>query len=102
MRLVFTASLLLICALARALDPGRPPGGNFDLSHWKLTLPDASASELSAAQLVAGYTNASFFFTGPDGAMVFWCPVTGGTTSGSSYPRSELRELINPSDDNVN
>ena len=24
--------------------------------------------------------------------MTFWCPVTGVTTSGSSYPRSELRE----------
>jgi hypothetical protein len=83
------------------LDPAKPPGGNFDLSHWKLTLPDAVASEIPAAQLTAGITNA-FFFTGADGAMVFWCPVTGGATSGSSYPRSELRELFDPMNDNVN
>src|SRR6185369_6317433 len=59
------------------LDAAKPPGGNFDLSHWKLTLPDAVASEISAAQLTAGITNA-FFFTDADGAMVFRCPVTGG------------------------
>ncbi len=34
--------------------------------------------------------------------MVFWCPVNGGRTSGSSYPRSELRERINPSNDSSN
>lgn len=84
-----------------ALDPAKPPGSNFDLSRWKLTLPDSSASETSPGLLTTGFTN-SFFYTGADGAMVFACPVTGGTTSGSSYPRSELRELLDPSDDNVN
>lgn len=49
-----------------------------------------------------GYTNTSFFYTAPDGAMTFYCPTKGGTTRGSSYPRSELRELIDPADDNIN
>ncbi|TVY07500.1 polysaccharide lyase family 7 protein [Paenibacillus cremeus] len=79
-----------------------PPGGNFDLSHWKLTLPDQGASEISAAQLQAGYSGPYFYTDPQDGAMTFWAPVNGGTTSGSSYPRSELREMINPTDDNVN
>lgn len=87
---------------APALEPGLPPGGNFNLSRWKLTLPTAGAPEISAAQLGAGYSNSNYFYTGPDGAMVFWCPVTGGTTSGSSYPRSELRELLVSTNDNVN
>jgi hypothetical protein len=87
---------------ARGLDPQLPPGSNFDLTHWKLTLPLAGAPEISAALLTAGYSNASFFYTGPAGEMVFWCPVTGGTTSGSSYPRSELREMLNPTDSKVN
>ena len=94
---------------AWALDPSKPPGQNFDLSHWKLTLPvdssggtNGDAVDISAAQLVAGYTNALYFYTGPDGAMTFWCPVTGATTSGSSYPRSELREEIIPGNDNTN
>jgi len=34
--------------------------------------------------------------------MTFYCPSNGGTTSGSSYPRSELRQLCNPGDDNYN
>jgi len=83
------------------LDPRKAPGANFELTHWKLTLPDASASEISPAQLTAGSTN-SYFATGADGAMTFSCPVTGGTTMGSSYPRSELRELVDPRNDNVN
>ncbi len=83
------------------LDPSLPPGGNFDLSHWKLTLPDATSSEISAAQLVGGFTNSSFY-TGPDGAMVFWCPVTGGTTPGSEFPRTELREMLDPDNEAVN
>jgi hypothetical protein len=85
-----------------ALDSGKPPGENFDLTHWKLTLPDTGASEIGTARLVNGYTNASCFNTGPDGAMTFYCPASGGTTRGSSYPRSELRELLNPADDNLN
>jgi hypothetical protein len=93
--------LCLSAVPARALDPAKPPGGNFDLSHWKLTLPDSKASEISPGQLRAGRTN-SFFSTGADGAMVFSCPVTGGTTGGSDYPRSELRELVDPGNDNVN
>lgn len=100
--LALLAAVYFIPAPARALDALLPPGLNFDLTHWKLTLPAAGAPEVSSAQLVAGYTNASFFYTGAGGEMVFWCPVTGGTTSGSSYPRSELREMLNPTDSTVN
>jgi len=57
--------------------------------------------EFSTTQLAAGTTNA-YFYTGSDGAMVFWAPVNGASTSGSQNPRSELRELINPSSSSVN
>jgi hypothetical protein len=82
-------------------DANRPPGLNFDLAHWKLTLPDAGASEIPADQLMGGFTN-SFFYTDAYGAMTFWCPVTGGTTIGSDFPRCELRELLDPGDETVN
>ena len=97
-RSIVLASMALCStvAIASALDPALPPSGNFDLSHWKLTLPDASASEIAVTQLVAGYSNATYFYTGPDGAMTFWCPVTGGVTGNEAYPRCELRELIDP------
>jgi hypothetical protein len=41
------ACLAAICQAATsvaALDPALPPGGNFDLSHWKLTLPGATGA----------------------------------------------------------
>jgi hypothetical protein len=94
---------------AWALNPSLPPGSNFDLSHWYLQLPvDSSggttgvSASVTTAQLVAGYTNALYFYTGSDGAMVFWSPVTGATTSGSDYSRCELREELSPGDTSVN
>ena len=81
----------------------KPPAGHFDLSHWKLTLPVSAsgtavgkAMEIPATKLSAGYTDAQCFHTGTNGEMVFWCPVTGATTEGSEYPRTELREVNRP------
>src|ERR1043166_2284918 len=101
--------LLTPVSTVLALNPSLPPSGNFDLSHWKLTLPVDSngtnigtAAEIQVAQMITGYTNALYFYTASDGAMLFWCPVDGASTSGSDYPRSELREMLNPSSTSVN
>src|ERR1044071_8752558 len=97
-------ALCLVGATAWSLDPGLPPGGNFDFSHWKLQLPtlggaltctNTGVDETNSVALEGGFTNA-YFYTGTDGAMVFWAPNNGAITSGSSDPRSELRELIRP------
>lgn len=84
---------------ASALDRKRPPSANFDLTHWKLTLPtgkEGSPDEILPAQLSYGYTHTAYFSSArADGAMRFWAPVTGVTTGGSSYPRTELREQLN-------
>jgi hypothetical protein len=75
------------------LDPAKPPSANFDLSEWKLTIP--SGTDVSVATLNGGYVFATAFFTDPaSGAMVFRCPNLAGTTSGSTYSRSELREML--------
>ena len=83
------------------------PGGNFDLRRWKLTLPvdvsggiAGSPAEIKYPQLQT--YSSEFFYTGTDGAMVFWCPVIGTTTSGATAPRTELRELISGTDSSVN
>jgi hypothetical protein len=89
---IVVALVLLSTRAVFPIDGSRTPGENFDLSHWKLTLPDATASEVKQP-LLATYTS-PFFYTAADGAMVLFAPVTGGTTSGSTFPRSELRELI--------
>ncbi|MDQ4134283.1 MAG: polysaccharide lyase family 7 protein [Actinomycetota bacterium] len=66
------------------------------LSNWKLTLPTGTAgspTEVKQPQL-ATYPNSPWFTVVPAcNAVQFRAPVNGVTTIGSSYPRSELREM---------
>lgn len=79
------------------LNSKAAPGANFDLTHWKLTLPINQAETHPAAELTAGYAHPEFFFTAPaSGGMCFKAPNHGATTSGSHYSRSELREMLAP------
>jgi hypothetical protein len=79
------------------LNPSVVPSSNFNLTDWKITLPiDASGGILGTAievKSLSGYQHPHFFYTGSDGAMVFYAPVEGATTRGSKYARSELREM---------
>lgn len=80
-----------------ALNPSVAPGGNFDLSNWKITLPVDSNGGFSGTAMevknLSTYQHSKYFYTAADGAMTFVAPVEGATTSGSSYARSELREM---------
>ena len=70
----------------------RSPSGNFDLIRWKITLPDQT--EVKEQELSQGFESPNEFYTDPvTGAMVFRCP-NNGETGGSTYPRSELREML--------
>ena len=87
---------------------GPHPGGRFDLSHWKLTVPydqahnyGGHAMEVGARQLTEEFKD-PHFLTGADAAMIFWCPVIGSTTEGTQFPRCELREMLNPEDPSAN
>lgn len=76
------------------------PGKIFDLSTWELDLPVKSGSSveiISNSQLESGYTS-KYFFLSPDNSMTFMCPITGAHTPNSTFPRSELREVL-PSGD---
>ena len=64
----------------------------FDLSHWKITLPDGS--ERNTQWLQSGGTVAEQFYFNHDGSMVFRSPNIAGTTANSRYSRSELREML--------
>ncbi|MEO1034321.1 MAG: polysaccharide lyase family 7 protein [Pseudomonadota bacterium] len=82
-----------------ALDPTKPPGSNFALISWKLNTPaDRDGNGLSdttgETDLDSGFTD-GFFFTGPDGGMVFRSTIDGAKTSANTnYTRSELREML--------
>ncbi|MEL7425260.1 MAG: polysaccharide lyase family 7 protein [Bacteroidota bacterium] len=97
--LLFVVNMFVSPVMAQGLDPSLPPGGNFDLSYWKLTRPNQQ--ERDADQLADGYFVDGEFYTDPvTGAMVFWCP-NDGATGGSSYPRNELREMMRRFDTSI-
>ncbi|GAA2773341.1 polysaccharide lyase family 7 protein [Streptomyces rameus] len=92
------ALTLLSAGAAGAADPGKAPGGNFDLSVWQLQEPVGSPGNpttipSSRLQGANGYQDAYFYTDSRDGAMTFWAPEKGVTTPNSNYARSELREM---------
>jgi len=74
-----------------------PPAAVIDLSEWKLTLPvgDADGDALEVRQpALTEYQLPPYFSTSEDcSSVVFRAPVSAATTTGSTYPRSELREM---------
>jgi hypothetical protein len=71
------------------------PSKVLNLSNWYLTIPVKDSSTGWAQEVkqpaLAGYQDPRYFSAG-GGAVTFTAPVDGATTSGSKYPRSELRE----------
>jgi hypothetical protein len=84
------------------------PAGRLDLSHWILTVPvDAAggttgqADTIQTDELLAGYSS-DWFYATDDGGVAFRAPVDGAKTPSSQYARSELREVLDPTDHTVN
>lgn len=100
--LVVGLLILAGCGSSGEVEPDYlAPSSRWDLNHWKLTLPDEKASEVANTELLAGYAS-RYFQLDAAGAMVFMAPSGAGSTQNSEYPRSELRELLDPADDNRN
>ncbi|MFD5318805.1 polysaccharide lyase family 7 protein [Streptomyces sp. NPDC127098] len=80
------------------------PSEVLDLSDWKVTLPvgeDEDPTEIFQPEL-DGYSHDPYFTVNDAGdAVRFRAPVNGVTTGGSSYPRSELREMEEGGGDEV-
>ena len=89
------------------LSPDLPPGQNFDLASWYLSVPsdenrDGKSDTINELQLVKGYEDKRFFYTADDGGMVFRCPVQGAKTSANtSFTRVELREMLRRGDKSI-
>ncbi|MCH4158328.1 MAG: polysaccharide lyase family 7 protein [Acidaminococcaceae bacterium] len=80
------------------LNPELPPGGNFNLTAFKLQLPvgrDGKIQEVPPAALAGrqGFTNKYFYTDQQDGSMTMLVPKTGVTTPNSQHCRTELREM---------
>lgn len=82
------------------LNPALPPGKNFDLLDWHLTLPvdtndDGKADTIPEAFLDKGFQIEPLFYTNQAGGMVFISPNYGAKTSkNTKYVRTELREML--------
>lgn len=111
------ASAVAVAALIGGLFAATPAGATqacghpaeiLDLRNWKVTLPvdDPNRSGTQPLEVkqpdLATYAASPWFKTTStcDGVQ-FRAPVNGTTTSGSSYPRSELREMANNGRDNA-
>jgi poly(beta-D-mannuronate) lyase len=77
----------------------RVPANVLDLADWKLTLPTRAAGSKGPAEItqprLATFSRPPYFMVGPGagGGVVFRANAGGATTSHSSYPRSELRQM---------
>lgn len=84
----------------KPLNAKAPPGLNFDLKDWNLSLPldtnhDLKVDIIAEEFLEKGFALAPYFYTGADGGMVFTAFVEGPKTSkNTKYTRSELREML--------
>lgn len=83
---------------------------NVDLSHWKVTIPGGQgkggAISVSPPEIMEYATNEvlkPFMYNDSiSGALVFHAYPTSATTANTKYSRSELREQMEPGNDNVN
>lgn len=78
---------------------------NIDLNHWKVTLPIGSPTEVSPPEILDYGNNEvlkPFFYNDSVlGALVFYT-YPENSTANSSYSRTELREQMEPGNNNVN
>ncbi len=68
----------------------------FNLKNWKLTLPVDNKGDINGEALEIRNLDkfeSPYFYDAADGGMVFIAHTDGATTSGSTYPRTELREM---------
>ena len=101
---ILILSILLLCLKLFSLNPQLPPGSNFDLDPWILQTISTNNlfEEKLPPDLRNGFTNSLFYTNTNDGSLVFKVPGNGGTTSGSSYPRVEFRQVKNGAYWNMN
>lgn len=80
-------------------SPTTSPSQVLNLTNWKITLPEPVGQQTSPTEIkqpqLASYTDQWFKVNTQSNGVIFRAPVNGAHTSGSSYPRSELREMTN-------
>ena len=73
------------------------PSQVLNLANWKITIPtitSGNAAEIKQPELATYNISPWFVVVSEGNAVRFRAAVNGSTTSGSEYPRSELREMV--------
>ena len=102
-----SARLISSRAGGHGLSPDLPPGRNFDLLGWYLSTPadddnDGRSDRMSEVDLARGEIDERYFFTGPDGGMVFRATIAGAKTSSNTrFTRTELRGMLRRGDTSI-
>lgn len=81
-----------------------------DLSHWSVTTPElnakGSATTIEPPEILKYATDERLipymYNDSTDGSLVFYAYPSEGTTANTKYSRSELREQMEPGNNNVN
>lgn len=78
---------------------------DIDLNNWKVTLPIGNPTEVKPPEILDYATNETLkpfmYNDSSDGSLVFYT-YPAASTANSSYSRTELRELMDPTTNNVN
>jgi len=78
---------------------------DIDLSHWKVTIPAGDPAEVDPPEIIDYATNETLkkymYNDSVRGALVFYAE-PNATTANTKYSRSELREQMEPGENNVN
>ncbi|MGI9533008.1 polysaccharide lyase family 7 protein [Lutimonas sp.] len=78
---------------------------DIDLSHWKVTIPAGDPAEVEPPEILDYATNETLkkymYNDSVRGTLVFYAE-PAATTANTKYSRSELREQIEPGNNNVN
>jgi hypothetical protein len=113
--LSYLSFLLVMCSLAMVGCSGtKSMGGNnqvanIDLSHWKVTIPtprsDGKAMEVSPPEILNYANNIAlkeFMYNDSTDASIVFHAYPGSTTSNTKYSRTELREQMEPGNNDRN
>ncbi len=92
-----TVGALLLTSFCYAQETVEKTAAPFDLSHWKVTIPEGKPTSVGFPEIMDYATNPEinkYMYNDPDGSIVFYAYPSGVTTTNTHYSRTELREQM--------
>lgn len=99
------SALSVSLIVAGCASTSSTPANQFDLTHWKITVPldqenNGKADDINTKALQS-YQHPDFFYIDDNNHLVFSAPNKAVTTQTSSNTRSELRQMIRSFDTSI-